>query len=122
MDLSEEYNKQPEKPIIISYINYKHANVFLMARIMDLDYEPQSRLEFTYEYYEDFGLGGGAIFGIVFLVMLLCIFVVALLLLFLNKYGVINLYMPRKLRVFFINRFITPEQKQAYLAEEATEG
>jgi len=47
---------------------------------------------------------------------------VLLLLLFLNKNGVINLYIPRRLRVFFINRFITPEQKKAYLAEEATMG
>ena len=39
MDLSEEFNKQPEKAITISYINYNHPNVFLMARMIDLDYE-----------------------------------------------------------------------------------
>ena len=67
-------------------------------------------------------MGGGAIFGITFLALVITLLLATLLLLFLNKYQVINLYIPRKLRVFFIKRFITPEQESAYLAEEATVG
>jgi hypothetical protein len=93
-----------------------------MAKIKDLEAAEEARLEFTYLYYEDFGMGGGAIFGITLLALLITLLLAMLLLLFLNKYQVINLYIPRKLRVFFIKKFITPEQESAYLAEEATVG
>ena len=33
IDLAEEFNKQPEKPVVIKYIDFDHPDVFLMAKI-----------------------------------------------------------------------------------------
>ena len=59
-------------------------------------------------------MSAGAIFTIVFFLMTLMAMAVAVLILWLNKIGLISIYIPQKFRVYLLKDYMTDEEIEIY--------
>ena len=63
---------------------------------------------------EDFPLSGGAILGIILFLMVLMAVAAAFLVLWLNKIGIISIYVPKYLRVYCLKNYMSYEEREIY--------
>lgn len=93
---------------VVNSLDYETPNVFLIAKKID----PTQRLDLSlgYEYAEKWPLSGGAIAAIVVFVLCIVFSLAVAIVLRLNKQGIINIYIPKEMRVYCLKDIMTEEQ------------
>ena len=89
----------------------------MLARKKDYN-DPAFKLVLDVEFVEKYPLTGGAIFAIVFFTFVALILIAIGTALVLNRYGVIELYLPKKFRVLCLKKIDFKEQDEAVEHEE----
>lgn len=105
--------KAKSKPFSINYLDYNSSEVYMMA-VQEREHVHHIKLEFDIQYVEVFPLSAGQIFIIIFFIMIFMAIAGAALVLWLNKIGVISIYVPKKIRVFCLKNYMSAEEREIY--------
>lgn len=105
--------KSKKKPFSVSYLDYNSTEVYMVVK-QEREHVHHIKLEMELSIREVFPLSGGAIFTIILFMMLFMALVVSVLILWLNKIGIISIYVPKKLRVYCLKNYMSYEEREIY--------
>jgi hypothetical protein len=92
----------------VDALDFNTSNVFLIAK--KIDYLLPFELNFDFEYKENYALSGGAIFAIVFFILIILAGSAIGVLLLLNRYKIIRIYIPKELRIYCLANIMSEEE------------
>lgn len=105
-DFAKENEFSNGKEFTVKRLDYNSSEVYLLATIENI-HGHSFRLDFDYTHKFKRPLSGGAIFTIIFFLMIFMAAAALAALLWLNKQGHINIYIPKKFRVLFLKDYKT---------------
>jgi hypothetical protein len=105
--------KSKKKPFSISYLDYNSSDVYMVA-MQEREHVHHIKLEMEISIEEVFPLSAGAIFTIILFMMFFFAIVLAVLVLWLNKIGIISIYVPKYLRVYCLKSYMSYEEREIY--------
>jgi uncharacterized membrane protein (UPF0182 family) len=95
----------------LNSLDYNTTNVFLMAKKIKIT-DNRFRLDFGFKYVEKFPLSGFEIFVIVFFIVLFIMALALVAVLYANREGYIDIYIPKKFRKYCVKDQAVEEQKE----------
>lgn len=123
LDLTAQFYKSRTTEFTVNSLDYNTSNVYMIARKSKFPQAPVDKFELTFDliFYEKYPLSSGAVFAIVFFIILFLMGGIVYGVFWLNREGFISIYIPKPLRKYCLKSMITQEQLDAMNAKRELE-